>query len=70
MYCYIFIIQQYVQCEKCDDVLDITASVYLEPLSYIACGLSSGDIIVGLVHHFISHALFKSNGELIAFIEV
>ncbi|XP_063674628.1 WD repeat-containing protein 7-like isoform X2 [Bolinopsis microptera] len=47
------------KCNRCGDAVDITASVYLESLSYIACGLSSGDIIVGLVHHFLTHSLFK-----------
>ena len=38
--------------------------MYLESLSYIACGLSSGDIIVGLVHHFLTHTLFKCTGKI------
>ena len=45
--------------------LDITSSVYLEALSYLACGLSSGDIVVGLVHNFLTHALFKCDGQLL-----
>ncbi|KAL5257997.1 hypothetical protein ACHWQZ_G012823 [Mnemiopsis leidyi] len=52
------------KCEDCGVPLDITSSVYLEALSYLACGLSSGDIVVGLAHNFLTHALFKCDVEL------
>ena len=58
------------QCEKCGVPLDITSSVYLEALSYLACGLSSGDIVVGLVHNFLTHALFKCDGQILISIGV
>lgn len=43
----------------CNTSYNITASVAMEPLCYIACGVASGDIIIGTTHFLILSALFR-----------
>ena len=51
-------------CKNCDISYNVTASVQMEPLSYLACGVSSGDIIIGTIHHLMLSALFRPDPSI------